>query len=56
MGTNDLSAILQHKDKPKGNKHARLLHASEVDDAVASGTKECRRIQPALTFSKRASD
>lgn len=56
MGSNDLSAVLEYKHKSKRNEHACLTDASKVDDAIASGTKEQRRIQPALTFSKRASD
>ena len=56
MGSDDLSAAPEHKDKLKRNKRSRLNHVPEVDDAIASGTKEQRRIQLALTLSKRAPD
>jgi len=40
MGSNDLSAVLEHKHKSKRNDDACSTDASEVDDAIASGTKE----------------
>jgi hypothetical protein len=36
MGSNDLSAVLERKDKLKRHEHTRLTHAFEVDDAIAS--------------------
>ena len=40
MGSNDLSAVLQHKDKSKRNEQAYLPDDREVDDAIASCAKE----------------
>ena len=39
-GSNDLSTVLEHKDKLKRNECADLTHVRKIHDAVAPGAKE----------------
>jgi hypothetical protein len=53
-GNDDLFVVGEHESDARTIKKARLLDVHEVNNAIARRPKERRRIQPALTFSKRS--